>query len=103
MMAIDQPIKYESRPDPATYCPTLYAPCHSDYDEVEEPHGPQIIHSDDLGGSGEDLTDGILAVDGVRVLLSKVRQEAKDIKYLDLRDCLLGLVDKWRAFLSSRL
>ena len=103
MMAIDQPIKYESRPDPATYCPTLYAPCHSDYDEVEEPHEPHVIHSDDLGGSGEDLTDGILAVDGVRVLLSKVRKEAKDIKYVDLRDCLLGLVDKWRAFLSSRL
>jgi hypothetical protein len=93
MMAIDQPVKYESRPDPATYCPTLYDTCYSDYDEVDEPHGPQVIHSDDLGGSGEDLTDGILAVDGVRVLLSKVRQEAKDIKYLDLKDCLLGLVD----------
>jgi len=49
-----------------------------------------VIHSDDLRGSGEDLTDGILAVDSVRVLLIKVRQEAKDIKYLDLRDCLIA-------------
>jgi hypothetical protein len=103
MMALEQPIKYESRPDPAKYCPTLYAPCNNDYDEVEEEPVPQVIHSDDLGRSGEDLTDNILAVDGVRVLLIKLRQEAKDIKYLDLRDFLLGLVDKWRAFLSSRL
>jgi hypothetical protein len=62
-----------------------------------------VIHSDDLGGRGEDLTDGILAVDGVRVLLSMVRQEAKDIKYLDLMDCLFNLVDRWRAYLNSRL
>ena len=70
MMALEQPIKYESRPDPATYCPTLYAPCNSEYDEVEEEAVPQVIHSDDLGGSGVDLIDGILAVDGIRVLLN---------------------------------
>ncbi len=74
MMAIEQPIIYESRSDSAQYYPTLYATYHSDCDEVDEPLGPKVIHSDDLGGSGEDLTDGILAVDGVRVLLSKVRQ-----------------------------
>ena len=43
--------------------------------------------------SGDDLTDGVLAIDGVRFLLSKVRNEVKGIKYLDLKDELLGLVD----------
>ena len=53
--------------------------------------------------SGEDLTDGILAVDGARVLLNTVRRGVKDIKYHDLRDGLLALVDDWRAFLKRRL
>ena len=43
--------------------------------------------------SGEDLTDGILAVDGVRALLNTVRRGVKGVKYNDLRDGLLGLVD----------
>ena len=53
--------------------------------------------------SGEDLTDGILAVDGVRALLNTVRRGVKGVKYHDLRDGLLGLVDAWRAFLKRRL
>jgi hypothetical protein len=68
-MAQEEPIKYESRPDPATYCPTLYAPCESDGDDDDEPLGPQVINTNDLGGSGDDLTEGVMAVDGVRVLL----------------------------------
>ena len=32
-----------------------------------------------------------------------VRREVKGIKYLDLRDSLLALVDGWRAFLKRRL
>ena len=53
--------------------------------------------------SGEDLTDGILAVDGARVLLNTVRRGVKGIKYHHLRDGLLTLVDGWRAFLKRRL
>jgi hypothetical protein len=52
---------------------------------------------------GEDLTDGILAVDGARALLNTVRQEIKGIKYHDLRDELLTLVDDWRASFKRRL
>ena len=101
-MTQEEPIKYESRPDPAIYCRLLYGPCDSQSDD-DEPVGHQSIYTNDIGSSGEDLTDGVLAVDGARVLLTKVRQEAKGIKYLDLRDYLIGLVDKWRAFLNSRL
>ena len=53
--------------------------------------------------SGEDLTDGILAVDGARVILNTVRRGVKGVKYHDLRDGLLTLVDDWRAFLTLRL
>ena len=52
---------------------------------------------------GDDLTDGILAVDGARVLLNTVRREVKGIKYHHLRDGLLTLVDGWRDFLKRRL
>ena len=45
--------------------------------------------------SGDDLTDGILAIDSVRSILSKVREELKGIKYIDLQDELIGLVDHW--------
>jgi hypothetical protein len=102
----EQPIQYISRPDPAIYCPTLYAPCNqSDKDESlvdGESSGPLEIKTCDID-SGDDLTDGILAIDAARFLLSKVRQEVKAIKFLDLRDSLLTLVDGWRAFLNRRL
>ena len=70
----EQPIQYTSRPDPATYCPLLYAPCESSSNESseEEPTGPREIRTSEIG-SGENLTDGVLAVDGVRFLSNKVR------------------------------
>ena len=103
----EQPIQYISRPDPALYCPTLYAPCiDSDEDQLPVPGestGPREIKTSDIGDSGDDLTDGILTIDGSRFLLSKVRQEVKAIKFLDLRDSLLTLVGGWRAFLNRKL
>ncbi len=78
----------------------LYAPSESSFEE--EPSGPHEIKTGELD-SGEDLTDGVLAIDGARYLLSMVRREVKGIKYLDLRDSLLALVDGWRAFLKRRL
>ena len=102
----EQPIPYVSRPDPAIYCPTLYAPCNdSDEDQLSvagESNEPLDIKTSDID-SGDDLTNGILAIDAARFLLSKVRQEVKKIKFLDLRDCFLLLVDSWRAFLNRRL
>jgi len=103
----EQPIQYISRPDPSLYCPTLYAPCiDSDEDQLPvtaESTGPREIKTSDIGDSGDDLTDGILTIDGSRFLLNKVRQEVKAIKFLDLRDRLLLLVESWRAFLNRRL
>ena len=72
----DQPIPYVSRPDPAIYCPTLYAPCNDSYEDqvplAGESTGPLEIKTSDID-SGDDLTDGILAIDAARFLLSKVR------------------------------
>jgi len=53
--------------------------------------------------SGDDLTDGINAIDSVRSILSKVREEVKGIKYIDLQDELQGLVDHWQAYIKRRL
>jgi hypothetical protein len=52
---------------------------------------------------GDDLTDGILAVDGVRVLLNTVRRGMKVVKHLHMKNGLLTLVDGLRAFLKRRL
>jgi hypothetical protein len=49
------------------------------------------------------LTEGISAVDGVRFLSNKVRQDVKDIKYLDLSDGLLSFIDGHRAYMNRRL
>ena len=35
-------------------------------------------------------------------MLGQVSSSAKDIKYLDLKDCLLSMVDSWRAYLRRR-
>ena len=101
----EQPIPYVSRPDPAIYCKTLYDLCDSSRDESseEEPEKIREIRSSKIGGSGDDLANGILAVDGVRFLSNKVRQEVKDITYLDLRDGLLSFIDGRRAYLNRRL
>ena len=71
----EQPIPNVSRPDPAIYCKTLYDPCNSSSDESseEEPEKIREIRSSKIGGSGDDLANGILAVDGVRFLSNKVR------------------------------
>jgi hypothetical protein len=99
------PIQYVERPDPATYCKTLYAPCYSSSDESseEEADRPREIRTNKIGGSGEDLTDGILAVDGVRFLSNNVRKVVKDIKYLDLNDGLLAFIDGRRTYLNRKL
>ena len=88
--------------DPPIYCPLLYAPCDSSSEE-SDPEGPEEIKTSDIGDSGDDLTDGILAVDGVRFLLNMVREEVKDIQFLDLRDGLLKFLDGRRAYLKRRL
>ena len=76
----------------------LYAKCDDSDDdqlpEAAESLGPREIKTSDIGDSGEDLTNGILAIDGSRYLLSIVRKEVKAIQFLDLRDCLLTLVDR---------
>lgn len=86
--------------DPTTSFPLLYAPCDSS--DEEELSGQHEIKTGELD-AGDDLTDGILAVDGARFLLSTVRNEVKGMKFLALRGCLLNLIDGWRAFLKSRL
>lgn len=70
----EHPIQYTSRPDPATYCPLLYATCDGSSDESseEDPTGPREIRTSEIG-CGDDLTEGILAIDGVRFLSNKVR------------------------------
>lgn len=100
----EHPIQYTSRPDPATYCPLLYAPCDTSSDESsdEEQTGPREMRTSEIG-CGDDLTEGISAVDGVRFLSNKVRQHVKDIKYLDLSDGLLSFIDDHRAYLNRRL
>ncbi len=49
------------------------------------------------------MTNGILAVDGVRYLSNNVRKEVKNITYLDLRDALLSFIDGRRAYINRRL
>jgi hypothetical protein len=100
----EQPIQFTSLPDPATYCPLLYAPCDTSSDELseEEPSGPREIRTSEIG-CGDDLTEGISAIDGVRFLSNKVRQDVKDIKYFDLSDALLCFIDSRRAYLNRRL
>jgi hypothetical protein len=61
------------------------------------------MKTSEIGDSGDDLADGIEAVDGVRILLNNVREEVKDVKFLDLRDGLLKFVDGRRAYLKRRL
>ena len=71
----DQPTQYTLRSDPATYCHILYASCESSSDgsSEEELTIPREIRTSEIGGSGDDLIDGILAVNGVCFLSNKVR------------------------------
>ena len=77
-------------------------PCDSSSEE-SEPEGPKEIKTSDIGDSADDLTERILAVDGVRFLLNKVREEVKDIQFPDLKEGLLQFVDGRRAYLKRRL
>jgi hypothetical protein len=47
--------------------------------EAAESSGPHEIKTSDIGDSGDDLTNGILTIDGSRYLLSIVRKEVKAI------------------------
>ena len=79
----EQPIQYTSRPDPAVYCPMLYTKFDDSNEdqlpEAAESTGPREIKTSDIGDSGDDLTHGILTIDGSRYLLSIVRKEVKAI------------------------
>jgi hypothetical protein len=55
----------------------LYEPMSS-LSEIDS-SGPREIKTGEMD-SGEDLTYGILAVDGARVLLNTVRRGVKDLK-----------------------
>ena len=61
----------------------LYAKCYDSNDdqlhEAAESSGPREIKTSDIGDSGDDLTNGILTIDGSRYLLSMVRKEVKTI------------------------
>ena len=74
----EKPEQISSPADPAIYCPLLYAPCDSSSEKIE-PESPKEMKTTNFGDSGDDLTDGISAVDAVRVLLNKVREEVKDV------------------------
>ena len=52
---------------------------------------------------GEDLTDGILAIDGARALLNKSMKGLRKVRLLDIRDALTRLLLDWRDYLSSSL
>jgi hypothetical protein len=60
--------KYYPRPDPATYCPMLFGD-EENWREDDEPVGPNEIHTAHVE-FGEDLTDGILSIDGSRALIN---------------------------------
>jgi hypothetical protein len=61
------PLNEPNSPGPI-YCPLLYAPIESSSDE-SEPEGPKEIKTSEID-QGDDLTDGILTVDSVRVILN---------------------------------
>jgi len=68
----------------------------------DRPEGPQEINTDFVD-CGDDLTYGVVAIDGARYLISFVRKMIKKIPLLDLKDGLLEIFDDWRAFLNRRL
>ncbi len=65
---VEPPHLSQTAPDPAIYCPLLYAPIESSSDESEQ-EGPKEIKTTEID-QGDDLTDGILAVDSVRFQLN---------------------------------
>jgi hypothetical protein len=93
--------KYYPRPDPATYCPMLFGD-EDNWKEDDEPVGPNEIHTAHVE-FGEDLTDGILAIDGSRAIINKIMKELKQVKLLDIKDSLTKVVEDWRDYLSRKL
>jgi hypothetical protein len=53
--------------------------------------------------SGDDLTEGVLAVDGARFLLSKLAEDLRGVPFLKMKNTLVSLVGHWRGFLKSQL
>jgi hypothetical protein len=51
--------------------------------------------------SGDNLTDGILAVDGARFLLCKLKNDLKGVSFQAMKEPLVILVNHWRGFLKS--
>ena len=93
--------KYYDRPDPATYCPMLFGE-EDDWKEDDEPVGPNEIYTAQVE-FGEDLTDGILAIDGTRALINMIMKELKKVTLLDIKDALTKVVEDWRDYLSRKL
>ena len=97
----DDAIRYYPRPDPAIYCPLLYAEDESEWSE-DEPDGPRVINTSEVE-FGDDLTDGVLAVDGARALMNKIMSGVKKIKFHDIKDALVNLIEYWRGYLGRKL
>ena len=70
----------------------------------EEPVGPLRLVVDDLVDIGDDIKEGVNAVDGARYLLTLSRQKVSKLRYsIKLRDRLLRLIEDQRDYLSRKL
>ncbi len=90
-----------ARVDPATYCPMLYDDYEDEWSE-DAPAGLLEIRTSEVE-FGEDLTDGVLAIDGARALLNKTMKGLKEIKFLDIKDALSTLLSDWRNYIKRKL
>jgi hypothetical protein len=68
----------------------------------DKPEGPQEINTDFID-CGDDLTNGVIAIDGVRFLMQFVRKMITKIQLIDLKDGFIEIFDDWRAFLNRKL
>jgi hypothetical protein len=64
--------------------------------------GPQEINTDFID-CGDDLTYGVIAIDGLRYLISFVKKMIKKIILIDLKDSFVEILEDWRAFLNRKL
>jgi hypothetical protein len=59
---------------------------------------------DDLVDIGDDIKEGVNAVDGARYLLTLSRQKVSKLRYsIKLRDQLIRLIEDQRDYLSRKL
>ncbi len=93
-------IQYTPPADPATYCRLLYGPM--ELLGEDKPEGPQVINTD-FFDFGDDLTYGVIAIDGVRYLMKFVRKMITRIIFIDLKDGFVEIFKEWRAFLNRKL